>query len=149
MRSSSRVVSSFASDPLAVAGEQAGEGVLIGRAEHGVAEGEERIVRERLDGRLLHSPAEPVHDGVLERAVGRGRQGAGAPGQFIGDLQCDGLAHCRRSLLPMFHASARAVRKERPDLERKGQTKQLKTLARLFLRTKSSVWYCSRGWSIL
>ena len=29
-------------------------------------------------GRLLHSPAEPVHDGVLEPALCRGRQGPGA-----------------------------------------------------------------------
>jgi hypothetical protein len=74
------------------------------RAERRVAKGEERVVREPLDGRLLHGPAEPVHDGVLEPAVGRGGQGAGAPGQLVGDLQCNGLAHGRRSILQTLHA---------------------------------------------
>jgi hypothetical protein len=59
---------------------------LIGGVERRVAEGEERVVRERLDGRLLDGPAEPVQDGILESAVGDCGQGTGAPGQLVGDL---------------------------------------------------------------
>ena len=54
-----------------------------------------------------------------ESAVGRDRQGAGPPGQFVGDLQSDRLAHGRCSLAIPMHLANGSAGKARPIIRRR------------------------------
>src|SRR5262249_15334784 len=127
--------------PFAVGGEQGTQGLLIGRVQGRVAEGEQVLVGECLDGRLLHRPAEPVHDRILEPAAGGGRQGASPPGQLVGDLSVTAPLMAGAPLSRAMYLANGSAGKIRPIISR-GKSPGRGFKARRRLDTKRELGWC-------